>query len=91
MVTTGAAVHPSEMAGRVNGSAVLRFPLDPFPKLSITQSSVVFVAGAGSNSAPVQWLRVGLEDATWGANAGRAPESYPRRRRTRLLGTLRAG
>ena len=31
MVTTGAAVTPSEMAGRVNGSAVLRFPLDPFP------------------------------------------------------------
>ena len=24
MVTTGAAVNPSEMAGRVNGSAVLR-------------------------------------------------------------------
>ena len=31
MVTTGAAVNPSEMAGRVNGSAVRRFPLDPFP------------------------------------------------------------
>ena len=59
MVTTGAAVNPSEMAGRVNGSAVLR-------------SAPALRGGAKKSEAtkPKAWLE--QTRASWAEQANRA-------------------
>ena len=68
MVTTGAAVNPSEMAGRVNGSAVLRCA----PALRVTLARLAAAQSAlmADRTGPILTAVPGAPGASWGVLGG---------------------